>query len=168
MQNRYSWAAALVLAVILNGCKQAPLPLAPDTHDANVKAIRDLEAAQVQAFANKDVDKSGAYYDDSASAFFPDVPVVTGAAAIEVAFKPFFADKNFSLAFAADKVEVAKSGDLGYSQGAFTMTMTGPKTKKVLTEKGKYVTVFKKQTDGGWKAVADIFNENAPPAPAKK
>jgi ketosteroid isomerase-like protein len=61
-----------------------------------------------------------------------------------------------------------KTGDLGYSQGAYTMTMTDPKTRKVLSEKGKYVTVYKKQADGGWKAVADIANEDAPPAPAKK
>jgi ketosteroid isomerase-like protein len=38
----------------------------------------------------------------------------------------------------------------------------------VLTEKSKYVTVYKKQADGRWKAVADIGNEDAPPAPAKK
>ena len=48
------------------------------------------------------------------------------------------------------------------------MKSTDPKTKKVLTEKGKYVTVFQKQADGGWKAVADIFNEDAPPTPVKK
>ena len=46
--------------------------------------------------------------------------------------------------------------------------MTDPKTKKVLTVKGKYVTVFKKQADGGWKAVADIGNEGARPSPAKR
>jgi ketosteroid isomerase-like protein len=38
----------------------------------------------------------------------------------------------------------------------------------VLTVNGKYVTVFQKPADGGWKAVADIFNEDAPAAPAKK
>ncbi len=65
-------------------------------------------------------------------------------------------------------MEIAKSGDLGYSQGSLTQTWTDPKTKKVLTVKGKYVTVYKKQADGGWKAVADIWNENAPPAPEKK
>jgi ketosteroid isomerase-like protein len=48
------------------------------------------------------------------------------------------------------------------------MTMTDPKTKKVLTEKGRYVTVYKKQADGGWKAVVDIDSEDAPPSPAKK
>jgi ketosteroid isomerase-like protein len=168
MNNRYCCAAAFALAVIVAGCKQAPPPPAPDTHDSDVKAIHDLEATQVQAFAAKDVNKIGAYYGDNASALFPDAPVVTGAAAIAAVFKPFFADKNFSLTFASNKVDVAKSGDLGYSQGAYTMKSTDSKTKKVLTGTGKYVTVFQKQADGGWKAVADIFNEDAPPTPVKK
>jgi len=53
MHNRYTWAAALVLAVLLAGCKQAPPPPAPDTHDADVKAIRDLETSQLQGFASR-------------------------------------------------------------------------------------------------------------------
>ena len=67
MHIRYSWAAALALAAILAGCNQAPPPPAPDTHDADVKAIRDLEATSVQAFAAKDVDKLVAFYADDAS-----------------------------------------------------------------------------------------------------
>jgi uncharacterized protein (TIGR02246 family) len=168
MHSRYFWGAAFALAVILVGCKQAPLPPAPDTHDADVKAIRDLEAANVQAFAAKDIDKVSAFYADDASVFLPDAPVFNGIAAIKAAFKPFVADKNSSDTFASDKVDIAKSGDLGYAQGTLTYTMTDPKTKKVLTGKGKYVTVYKKQADGSWKAVADIWNEDAPPAPTKK
>jgi uncharacterized protein (TIGR02246 family) len=168
MHNRYFLAAAFALTVILAGCNQAPPPPAPDTHDADVKAIRDVETAAGQAMAAKDFDKSMAFYADDAYAFFPDAPVLNGIAAIKAAWKPMLADKNFSFTFASEKVDVAKSGDLGYSQGAFTMTFTDPKTKKVLTERGKYVTVFKKQADGSWKCVADIGNEDAPPAPAKK
>ena len=168
MHIRYSWAAAFALAVIVAGCKQAPPPPAPDTHDADVKAIHDLEAATVQAIAAKDLDKIVAFYADDTSGLYADSPVLNGAAAIKAWWKPLLAGKNFSLTFASDKVDVAKSGDLGYSQGSFTQTMTDPKTKKVLTVKGKYVTVYKKQTDGGWKAVADNDNEDAPPSPAKK
>ena len=167
IHNRYIFGVAFALAVIFVGCKQAPPP-APNTHDADVKAIRDLEAAWVQAFAAKDVDKIGAFYADDASMFDPDAPVISGKAAIKEAYKPFLADKNSSLTFVSDKVDVAKSGDLGYSQGAYTMTFTDPKTKKVLTDRGKYVTVYKKQTDGSWKAVADIGNEDARPSLAKK
>jgi hypothetical protein len=32
------------------------------------------------------------------------------------------------------------------------MTMTDPKTKKAVTEKGKYVTAYKKQADGSGKS----------------
>jgi len=162
MQNRYTWAAAIALVVILAGCKQAPPP-APDTHDADVKAIRDLEATQLQAYAAKDLDRIVAIYADDASLFLPDAHVFNGMAAIKAAMSPQLKDKNFSITFASDKVDVAKSGDLGYSQGSLTYTMTGPKTKRVLTGKGKYVTVYKKQADGGWKAVADIWNEDARP-----
>ena len=45
--------------------------------------------------------------------------------------------------------------------------MTNPKTKKPVTDKGKYVTVYKKQADGSWKAVADILNSDMP-LPTKK
>ncbi|MGA9060472.1 MAG: SgcJ/EcaC family oxidoreductase [Terracidiphilus sp.] len=168
MHNRYIWGAAFALTVILAGCKQAPPPPAPDTHDADVKAIRDLEAATLQAFAAKDLDKIGAIFADDASGLPPDSPALSGIAAIKAWWKPLLADKNFSFSFASDKVDVAKSGDLAYSQGANTWTMTDPKTKKLVTGKGKYVTVYKKQADGGWKAVANIGNEDAPPAPAKK
>ena len=164
MHNRYSWAAAITLVVILAGCKQAPPPPAPDTHDADVKAIRDVETAWDQAFATKDVDKVGAFYADDASLFLPDAPVVNGIAAIKAADKPFLSDKNFSLTCASDKVDVAKSGDLGYSQGAYTMTFTDSKTKRALTVKGKYVEVYKKQADGGWKDVEDISTEDARPS----
>jgi uncharacterized protein (TIGR02246 family) len=168
MHSRYFWGAAFALAVIFAGCKQTPPPPAPDTHDADVKAIRNLEASLLQSIAAKDLEKFGAFYADDASALWPDVPVITGPAAIKAAFKPYLADKNFSENYASDKVDVAKSGDLGYSQGSLTYTFTDPKTKKVLTVKCKYVEVYRKQADGGWKAIADIFNEDAPAAPAKK
>lgn len=158
--------AALALAVILAGCNQAAPP-APDTREADAQAIRDVETAWSASFATKDVDKIGVFWADDASVFMTDSPVLTGIAAIKAAMKPMAEDKNFSISFASTKVEVSKASDLGYTQGAYTMTMTGSKTKKVLTEKGKYVTVYKKQADGGWKAVADIFNADAPAAPEK-
>jgi ketosteroid isomerase-like protein len=58
---------------------------------------------------------------------------------------------------------------LGYTQGTYTLTITDPKTKKPVTDKGKYVTAYKKQADGTWKAVADMVSSDIPlPAPGKK
>jgi len=39
----------------------------------------------------------------------------------------------------------------------------------LFNDKGKYVTVYRKQPDGKWKVVADIFNSDLPaPAPPKQ
>jgi ketosteroid isomerase-like protein len=56
----------------------------------------------------------------------------------------------------------SKGGDMAYSQGTYTMTVTNPKTKKPMTHKGKYLTVYTKQTDGSWKVVAHAFNSDSP------
>jgi ketosteroid isomerase-like protein len=61
-------------------------------------------------------------------------------------------------------VEVAKSGDLAYTQGTYQMTMTDPVSKHVIHDHGSYVTTYAKQPDGMWKAVADIATSEAPPA----
>jgi ketosteroid isomerase-like protein len=43
------------------------------------------------------------------------------------------------------------------------MTMTNPKNKKPVEDKGSYLTVFKKQADGGWKAIEDINTSEIAP-----
>jgi len=76
------------------------------------------------------------------------------------------ADPNFAVTFGATKVDVAKSGDLPYTQGPYSMTTSNPKTKAPVTQKGKYLTVYRKQADGTWKAVEDTFMADAPPPAA--
>jgi ketosteroid isomerase-like protein len=59
-------------------------------------------------------------------------------------------------------VMAAKGGDMVYSEGTYTMTMSDPKTKKPMTDKGKFQTIYTKQADGSWKAIADTFNSDSP------
>ena len=135
--------------------------------DDGTKAIKDTEAAWVKAFASKDAEKITAFYTDDA-VFMANSPTVTGKTAILAAWKGMAADPNFSLTFKATGVDVAKSGELAYSHGTYTLTITNPGTKKKITDKGQYVTVWKKQADGSWKAVADVANSDPPPAPPAK
>jgi ketosteroid isomerase-like protein len=55
---------------------------------------------------------------------------------------------------------MAKSGDLGYTAGTYEDSFKGPDGKQV-NEKGKYVAAWKKQKDGTWKAIHDIWNADA-------
>jgi hypothetical protein len=42
-------------------------------------------------------------------------------------------------------VEVSRSGDLGYTRGTYVLTATDPASKKVVTEKGQFITIFRKE-----------------------
>ena len=165
MLNRPVSLIVFALAVILSSCNQTPPP-APDTRE-DAQAIRDGEAAAQKDWAAKDVDKIATIWADDASLLMPNMPILTGKEAIRNSLTQFMCEPNFSLSYAPTKVEVSRGSDYAYSQGTYTMNMTDPKTKKVITENGKYVTVYKKQADGSWKAVADINNADAPAAPAK-
>ena len=166
MLLRLSMLVSLLLLAFTSACTQAP---PPDTHDADVQSLKDTEAAWVKVVAAKDFEKTVSYYADDASLLMSNAPAANGKDAIRAAFKPLADDPNFAHACQASRVEVAKSGDLGYAQGAYTSTMTDPKTKKPITDKGKYVTAYKKQADGTWKAVADMDSSDLPlPEPGKK
>lgn len=142
-------------------------PAITDSRDADVKAVKDVEVAWVKDAATKDPDKFASYYADDASLLLPNAPVITGKEKIKAAATSMFADPNFALSFQSTRVEASKGGDLVYSVGTYSMTMSDPKDKKPATDKGKYLTVFKKQSDGSWKAVADMISSDlaAPAAP---
>jgi len=128
------------------------------------QALRDTEARWNQDIASRDPDKWASYYTDDAVLMVQGEPAINGKAAIRSALQQMTSDPNMSLKFQASKAEVASSGDLGYTQGTYTLTVTNPQTKKVVTDHGSYVTDYRKQPDGTWKAVADIATSDVPPA----
>ena len=159
---RNTWLIALLaFALLTSGCSNAPTP-PPDTRTADLQAVKDVETAWNKDVATKDPDKWASYFTEDGSGLYPGGPTLNGKAAIRAAMAPFMADPNFSLSFQSTRAMASKGGDMVYSQGTYTMTITDPKTKKPMTDKGKYLTVYLKQADGSWKAVADTFNSDSP------
>lgn len=161
MKQLAAFCAASACALLLTSCAQ------PDNRDADLKAIKDTETQWVQDFVTKDMSKLMAHHADDAVFMAPGGPALVGKDAIQGAFKTMLADPAFSLKFASTKSEVAKSGDLGYTQGTYQMTVTDASTHQPVNDHGSYVTAFRKAADGSWKAVADIVTSAVPPpAPA--
>jgi len=164
-------SATLAAAGLLTACNTAPAPAA-NTHDADVKAIQDNEAQWVKDYASKDAAKLAGHYADDAVLITPGASTATGKDAITKMLTAMVADPALDITFQSSKVDVASSGDLGYSQGTYTIALTDPQTKKVIHDHGSYVTDYRKQADGSWKAVADIASSevplSAPANPAKK
>ena len=157
---------AAALACALAGCHgkddMAPTQ-APDTHDADVKAIGDTEAQWSQTWQSRDLDKIVAAYADDAVLMTPGEPTAQGKDNIRKVGVEMLKDPAFVLSFKASRVDV--SGALGYTQGDYTMRLTDPKTHKLMEEHGTYVTTWHKQSDGSWKAVVDIATPSGPDTP---
>src|SRR6266478_6099736 len=66
------------------------------------------------------------------------------------------------LSWQITKVVVSRSGDLAYVQSTYQASFEDTQGKPAI-ERGKAVTIWKKQEDGVWKAVADISNTDSPP-----
>jgi uncharacterized protein (TIGR02246 family) len=157
------------MSLIIAGCSTGTPP-APDTRAADEKAIRDGEVAWNADYKAKDADKIVGHYANDATLMVSGEPVAKGTDAIRASVTAMIADKNLDLSFAAATVEVGKGVDIAYTQGSYALTATNPKTKKPINEKGSYVTVYKKQTGGDWKAIEDINTPEGPtiPAPSTK
>ena len=163
MKPSVSLCAMVAIALIVAACNRAP-----ETQNADVQALRDDETQWNQDYVSKDLDKIVAHYANDAVLMAPGMPASSGAEAIRSALKQMVSDPALSLKFQASKIEVAKSGDLAYTQGSYTMAMTDPQRKQVINDHGSYVTTYRKQPDGTWKAVADIATSEAPPAAPQK
>lgn len=131
-----------------------------ESNSADAKAIKAKSELWSKAGSVKDSASFATFFADDATVMFPHEPVFKGMDAIKAVLTPMMQDPNFALSFTTDKVEV--SGILAYTQGTVSLKTTA-RDGKPFTDTGKYLTVWKKQTDGSWKVIEDIFNSDLPP-----
>ena len=134
---------------------------------ANTGAITDAIKADEKKwnedFHAKNLDALLAHYAPDAVAVFPGAPSVTGDG-LRKTYEDALKDPGFDVSFSSEKVDA--SGDLAYARGHFTERYTDPNTKAAASNSGSYVTVYKKQADGSWKAVEDFTAVEPAAAPA--
>ncbi|HEX7758133.1 MAG TPA: DUF4440 domain-containing protein [Caulobacteraceae bacterium] len=161
--------AGVVAMAFLSGCSKPSesSALSPDTK----KALDDLAANEVQWVADlkaKDVEKAVAHYTASGELLVPGETPTKGADQLRYVWRQTLSDPAYALDFKAHRIEVAASNDFAYTQGTYTVTGTDPKTHAAQTSSGSYVTVYKKVSNGSWRAVEDIISTSpGPAAPAK-
>jgi ketosteroid isomerase-like protein len=124
------------------------------------KAIRDADEAWSSAASAKDVDKTVAFYSADAVVMPPNAERVTTKEGIRKIWKDMLTDAKVS--WKTTKVEVSKSGDIGFTSGTYEVTMNDVVTGKPVNDHGKYLVVWEKQADGSWKCGADIWNSDIP------
>jgi uncharacterized protein (TIGR02246 family) len=156
---RYGVGASLLLLV---GCTPPP---PRDTHDADVRSITEAEVLWVRHWRLRDAERILSHYSEDATMSVPNVAPAIGREAIKEAVKEIVRDGNFAFNFEAQRVEVARSGDYGYAEGTYTVTMTDLVSKKPATDRGTFLRVYRKQLNGGWRVLQDMRSSRLPGGP---
>ncbi|MGA7839792.1 MAG: DUF4440 domain-containing protein [Candidatus Acidiferrales bacterium] len=124
---------------------------------ADEAAIRAASAAWSQSATAKDLDKAVSFYADDALVLPDKAPAITGNENIRKNWAPLLALPGPGLSWKTGSVVVARSGELAYETGAYNFVTTDKKGKST-DYKGKYLLIWKKQSDGSWKVAVDTDN----------
>ena len=150
------------IALLLMAASCSTYQATVDTRGADEAKIKELDAQWSKTAVANDVDGTVSYYADDAYLLAPNAPIASGKPAIRAVWASMLSPE-VTVSWQVSKVEVARSGDLAYLMGTYQVVPKDPKSK-IPADKGKLVEVWKKQADGNWKTVADIFNTDLPAA----
>lgn len=160
-----SWL--LPLALVAQGCRPTtPADTAKNGAGsgfsaADHAAILKVDSAFGNAANGGSLDELLAVYAEDASLLPPNEPGVKGRQAIRQYWGRTLDAYTLHLELATDQVD--GSGDLAYVRGHYKLTAS-PRASggAVVSDVGKFVEVFKRQTDGSWRYAIDIYNSDLP------
>jgi ketosteroid isomerase-like protein len=122
------------------------------------KALKDADTAWSASAERKDLEALVGFVTDDTTMLPPNAPAAKGKDAVRREWTGLLGLKDVAVKWQAATVQVADSGELGYTSGTYTLSFTDPKAGKV-DDKGKYLEVWKK-VDGKWKCHMDMYSSD--------
>ena len=126
-----------------------------------VREVIENNIARITDAINRgDVGSIVSYYAEDAKVFPPNQEMISRKDAIH---KLWVEILGMGISDVIMKtLSVSYSDDLAYEIGIFSWKMPSENGQNVL-ERGKYVAIWRLQSDGLWKIVVDIWNSTPPP-----
>ena len=149
----------IACAIVIAGCNQAPPPF--DAAAASEALLKQDREWSELASAGKDVDRIVSYWADDAVVIPSGQPVVEGKAALRAFVVASLAVPGFRIHWMSEKPSFSPDGRLAYMRGTNETTFTGENGP--VTVKARALTVWRHESDGRWRCVADIWNDEPPP-----
>ena len=124
---------------------------------AEAEKLMELSREWARAAQTDDLEKTLSYWAENALVMSPDQPSSQGHQQIRQMLEQSAQIPGFEVNWEPKAAFVAQSGDLGYvivnNYFKFPDSLGG-----ITTNFGKGVEIWKRQDDGSWKSVVDIFN----------
>jgi uncharacterized protein (TIGR02246 family) len=123
-------------------------------------AIDRLREAHVAALNAGDADSWAACFAGDGVQMPPNFGTNAGKAAIEGWSKGFLGLFSCKFNLSVDEVQVAS--DWAFERGRYDITLSPRSGGGSMDDNGKYITIYQRQPDGGWKIARDIWNSDRP------
>ncbi len=107
--------------------------------------------------ATDSIEKTLSYWADDAIVMLPGQTAIKGKNAIREMVEGTSKIPGFKISWEPVSASVSKSGDMGYLTEKTKVTFNDS-TGKPIAEFNKSVTVWRKEVDGSWKNIVDIWN----------
>ena len=91
----------------------------------------------------------------------PNAERVDGRAGVRELILQFTQAEDFSIDWKATSIEVSADGKLAYGIGTYEFSLKDAAGNPV-SDRGKWVNVYKKQADGSWKVIIDMWSSDLP------
>ncbi len=164
--SRFDWpkcflCGSILAPVLLLGCAATNTSeLASDS----AAARRQIQTAADRiwaAVARTDAATALADYDDDAILLGPGTPMLQGKPAITKYITDVFGAISFR-DVVGTVTDITVSGNLGVETGTYSWTII-PAAGSPVPDKGKYIHVWARSSDGTWKVIRYMVNSDAPP-----
>jgi len=165
MNNRNSLLSffALVFVIALFGCQRESEEQAGSemiSVKADVEALNEEVRKYDDAISSGNLDGFVELFTDDAVQMPNNEPIIVGKDEIRSRAEENFTNNTLKL---TDTVEYTMvTGDWAFVRGNYTIVITPKEGGADVTEVGKWIAVYQRQSDNSWKLYSEIWNQNAP------
>ena len=143
----------VAFSILILSCNEANVDLKAE-EAALAKADSTWSAFSAEG---KDVDKILSYWTDDAVVLPPGQPMVKGKEALRKFVDESFRIPGFSISWKSSDIHFSPDGKLAYMYGE-NLTSMKDSTGNKISIPGRGYSIWRKETNGEWKCVVDIFN----------
>lgn len=152
---QWGTAAAMAVSLVLSACVQEREEGAVSSVDLEAE-LMEADRAFDRATQTGGTDAWTSFFELDGAMIHEGVGEIRGREAIRERMQGAF-DEGRSLRWAPDRAMASADGTLGFTTGGWTSRVTSEEGE-VSESRGLYVSIWRRQPDGGWLVVMDLGN----------
>ena len=134
------------------------MPFESTLTEADVAEVHRMFEPHREAILSRDFDALLTLYTEDAVVLAPHSPPLVGRDAI----KAWAASGPIIKSFEWTVEEIVGQGDMAFVRGRYKMSMEMVGLSEIINDKGSFIEIRQRQTDGKWLLARDIFNTDLP------